>query len=112
MNDVKIIELRKENHMNGWLQVTKKLTGVGLSKVIEFMKNEGFNVSESGRNHAELDRDGTQFTTKGENFPLYLLIIQEEEYTKLYLKYATFALFDTGDLEKLMDKYIEALKKL
>ena len=97
--------------MNGWSQVTEKLTGVSLDKVIEFLKKEGFNVSESGKNHAEFERNGTQFTTKGEKFPLYMLVIQEEEYTKLQLRYATFAICDSGDLEKLMAKYIEALKK-
>ncbi len=98
--------------MNGWLHVTEKLTGLSLDHTIKFLLNEGFKIIDSGKNHAELERAGTQFTTKGEKFPLYILVIQEDEYIKLHLRYATFAISDTGDLEKLMIKYVEALKKL
>lgn len=95
--------------MKGWLATKGKIYTCSLEQSVLFFKKEGFEVIDQGDNHVEFERKGTEFTLKGSKLPLHLLAIKESEYIKLYLRYATFALCDSGDLEKLMKEYIDKL---
>jgi hypothetical protein len=53
---------------------------------------------------------GTEFTTAGEKFPKELSISFKNNETEIALKYDTFVLFDTGDLQKELDVISNRIK--
>jgi len=56
-------------------------------------------------------KSGTEFTTAGEKFPKELTILFNNQKTKVSLKYDTFVLFDTGDLQEELDLISNRIEK-
>lgn len=93
--------------MDGWKPVERTIDApVLLDRAVSAVEEHGFVVRERHPGHALLGRAGTQLTLQGEKFPLDLALAESEDGIFLQLRYDTFALFDTGDLEKLADRLV------
>ncbi|MCE0485881.1 hypothetical protein [Ornithinimicrobium sediminis] len=91
--------------MDGWKTAERRVRGkVLLDHAVADARERGFTVREQLPGHAILTRAGTQLTTKGEKLPLELTVSQAEDGVLLRLRYDTFALADTGDLEGLVEE--------
>lgn len=90
--------------MDGWKTVERAVPGpVLIDTAVARATELGFAVHARQPGHVVLHRDGTQLTTRGDRFPLELTIAEAEDGLFLRLRYDTFVLFDTGDLERLAD---------
>ncbi|OMQ16529.1 hypothetical protein A7K94_0201855 [Modestobacter sp. VKM Ac-2676] len=58
-----------------------------------------------------LHRSGTQLTLRGAEFPLELALAEGGEGLFLQLRYDTFVLADTGDLDRLADDLAAVLAR-
>lgn len=91
--------------MDGWNAVERTVDEpVLLDAAVERVEAMGFEQVVRNPGHVLLKRDGTQWTLRGERFPLELALAESDDGVFLQLRYDTFAAFDTGDLEKLADK--------
>lgn len=91
--------------MDGWNAVERTVDEpVLLDTAVERVEAMGFEQEARNPGHVLLKRDGTQWTLRGERFPLELTLAESEAGVFLQLRYDTFAAFDTGDLKKLADE--------
>ena len=96
--------------MDGWTPVERTIeTPVLLDQAVARAEELGFEQTVRNPGHAILKRDGTQFTLRGERFPLELAIAEAESGLFVQLRYDTFVLADTGDLEGYADEVAQAL---
>ena len=90
--------------MDGWKAAERRVRGeVLLDHALADVLERGFAVREQLPGSAILTRAGTQLTTRGERFPLELTVSEAEDGVMLRLRYDTFVLADTGDLERLVE---------
>lgn len=90
--------------MDGWKAAERRVHGeILLDHAVDEVQERGFRVREQLPGHAILSRTGTQLTLKGAKFPLELTVSEAEDGVLLRLRYNTFALGDTGDLERLLE---------
>lgn len=95
----------------GWRPVERTIEdGLLLDPAVERAEARGFVVRERHPGHVLLHRDGTQAAVRGEGFPLDLALAEAEDGVFLQVRYDTFALFDTGDLERVADDLVRALR--
>lgn len=73
-------------------------------KCINFFVRYGYYIHAEDKNTLELKKGGTTFTISGEKVPKELSISFKDNRTDLSLNYDTLVLFDTGDLQKELDK--------
>ncbi len=91
--------------MWGWKAVQRTISSsVSLEKAREILKDCGFIANVENPTHIILKRPGTQLTVKGESVPIELALAKAESGLFLQLRYDTFVLFDTGDLDRLADE--------
>ncbi len=69
-------------------------------KCINFFIRYGYFIHTEDDKILVLRKSGTEFTTSGEKFPKELSIVFKNNETEVSLKYDTFVLFDTGDLQE------------
>lgn len=72
-------------------------------KCITFFIRYGYYIHTEDDKSVVLRKAGTEFTTDGEKFPKELSILFKNNETEIALKYDTFVLFDTGDLQEELD---------
>ncbi len=97
--------------MDGWKPAERTIdTPVLLDRAVEIVEEEGFEVRVRNPGYALLRRDGKQFTTRGERFPLELALAEGDSGMFLQLRYDGFVLFDTGDLDELADDLAEVVR--
>jgi len=72
-------------------------------KCINFFIRYGYYIHTEDDKSVVLRKAGTEFTTAGEKFPKELSIFFKNNETEIALKYDTFVLFDTGDLQEELD---------
>ena len=72
-------------------------------KCINFFIRYGYFIHTENDEKLVLRKSGTEFTTSGEKFPKELSISFNNTGTEISLKYDTFVLFDTGDLQEELD---------
>ncbi len=90
--------------MWGWKTVERQVNpSVSIDEARNIAVQNGFAEHIKNPSHVVLKRSGTQLTTSGEKIPLELAIAEADEGLFLQLRYDTFVLFDTGDLDKLAD---------
>lgn len=93
--------------MDGWKPVERTIREeVLLDQAVERAQTLDFAVTTRNPGHVILRRDGTQWTLKGERFPLEMALAEAEEGLFLQLRYDTFVLGDTGDLERFADEVV------
>lgn len=68
-------------------------------KCITFFIRYGYFIHNEENQNVVMRKSGTEFTTDGEKFPKELSISFKNYETEISLKYDTFVLFDTGDLQ-------------
>jgi hypothetical protein len=98
--------------MWGWKTIERKIKHKDFNSTVDRIVNLGFNKKESGENFVLFYRDGLplQLIPKGENLSLQLALgkINNDDIF-MQLRYDTFVLFDTGDLEKYADIIISKI---
>ncbi len=72
-------------------------------KCISFFIRYGYFIHTEDDKNLVLRKAGTEFTTAGEKFPKELSLTFNNTETEISLKYDTFVLFDTGDLQEELD---------
>ena len=96
--------------MWGWKAVERIIDpSVSLEQAREIIKAAGFKESAVNPEHIIFKQTGTQWTIKGENLPVEVVIGSAESGICLQARYDSFALFDTGDLAKLADELVSKL---
>jgi hypothetical protein len=101
----------RNKHMDGWKAVERNVDEhVLLDTAVDRVEAVGFEPVVRNPGQVLLKRDGTQWTLRGERFPLELTLAESEDGVFLRLRYDTFAAFDTGDLEHLADELAEVVR--
>jgi hypothetical protein len=90
--------------MLGWKPAVRTLEGVTLDDATAAMLRQGFVEYDRGEGYAVLKKGGTQFAVKGEKFASEAALAQKGDDIELQIRYDSFALFDTGDLEEAADR--------
>jgi hypothetical protein len=72
-------------------------------KCITFFIRYGYFIHTEDDKNLVLIKSGTEFTTAGDKFPKELALTFKSTETEISLKYDTFVLFDTGDLQEELD---------
>ena len=80
-------------------------------KCINFFIRYGYFIHTEDDKTLILRKSGTEFSTSGEKFPKELAILFKNDETEISLKYDTFVLFDTGDLQKELDLIAKRVTK-
>ena len=97
--------------MRGWKPVERDVDEpVLLDTAVERVEELGFTPVTRNPGHVVLRRDGTQLTTSGRRFPLELAVAESDAGVFLQLRYDTFVAFDSGDLERLADDLVVAVR--
>jgi hypothetical protein len=97
--------------MIGWKPAERRIPdAVGLSEAKRILEHDGFSTHVDNPGHAILRREGTQLSTSGEEFPLEVAIAEAEQGLHLQIRYDTFVLFDTGDLDQFADEVSAELR--
>jgi hypothetical protein len=76
----------------------------------ELLTDKGFEEQSGDSKHATFTRDGTWFTTSGDKIPVELAIAETDTGLVSHLRYRSFVLFDTGDLDQFGDEIAELLR--
>ena len=88
----------------GWKAAERKIEpSIPLEQAKTILKEAGFIEHIANPEHAIFKRAGTQATLKGEKVSLEVALAKTETGLFLQARYDTFALFDTGDLDKFAD---------
>ena len=91
--------------MLGWKAVQRTINpSVSFEKAQEILQDLGFRANVENPTHIILKRVGIKLTVKGASAPIELALAKEESGLSLQLRYDTFVLFDTGDLDRFADK--------
>lgn len=91
--------------MMGWRPVERHIDdAVSMQESVRILRDHGFSLYVDNPGHAILRRSGTKVSTSGEDFPLEVAVAQADQGIYLQLRYDTFVLFDTGDLEQFADE--------
>jgi hypothetical protein len=100
--------------MWGWKVVEKKVERkVNWEQINQVMEEAGFTKRIANLEHAIFQKTGAQFPLIGEikeKVDIEVAIAKTEAGLFLQARYDTFALFDTGDLEKFVDGLVTQLK--
>ena len=103
--------MSKGKMMDGWNAVERTVDEpVLLDTAVARAEALGFEPAVRNPGHVLLRRDGTQWTLRGERFPLELALAESDDGLFIQLRYDTFVAFDTGDLEGLADELAAAVR--
>ena len=96
--------------MLGWKPVERRIgPSLSLNEAKAVLEDMGFEERVVNPEHIIMKREGTQRTLKGEELPIEAAVAKAESGLFLQVRYATFALFDTGDLESFTDELASRL---
>ena len=73
-------------------------------KCINFFVRYGYYIHSEDERALVLKKTGSVFAFSGENIPKELSIFFKDKGTEFSLKYDALVLFDTGDLQKELDR--------
>ena len=89
---------------------TKFKESLNKEKCINFLIRYGYFIHTENNQSLVMRKAGTEFSTAGEKFPKKLTISFKNNETEIALKYDTFVLFDTGDLQEELDLISNRIK--
>lgn len=101
--------------MWGWKSVERLIEpSLPFSQAKQMLTAQGFRLHASNPHHAIFKSAGTEnpWTTlapNGENMPIELALAEAHGGLYLCLRYETFILFDTGDLNRFADEVAASL---
>ncbi len=96
--------------MLGWKPAVRALEGVTLEDATESMLRQGFVEYDRGEDCVVVKRSGTQLTARGERFALEAALARNDGDVEMQVRYDTFVLFDTGDLEDEADRIARVVR--
>ncbi len=97
--------------MWGWKTVERHVSpALSIDDACSRLEAEGFERQSGDSRHATFVREGTRVTTDGQKTPVELAIAETDSGLIMHLRYRSFVLFDTGDLEKFGDELQEMLQ--
>ena len=79
-------------------------------KCINFFSRYGYYTHHEDESILVLKKAGTVFTFSGKKIPMELTISFGDSETEISLKYDAYVLFDTGDLQRELDKIVNLVK--
>jgi hypothetical protein len=109
-SDSEALNLKRRRVVWGWKAVERLVEpSVSFGDGKQILQQLGFQLHASNPGHAVFRRSETEnpWTTllpEGRNVPLELALAQSHSDLYFQLRYGTFALFDTGDLDRLADE--------
>lgn len=102
---------QKNESIHGWHAVERSVRGpILLDMAVQSAQELGFDVRIQNPGHVEMYRQGTQWTMRGDRFPLDLTLSESEDGIFIQLRYAGFVLADTGDLNAIGDHVAAAIE--
>ncbi|MBZ8182922.1 hypothetical protein [Oscillatoria salina] len=97
--------------MRGWKVIERKIEqSVSLAQAHIIIEDAGFTEYFTNSEHTIFKRAGKQLAIDGKNFSLEVTLAKMNVGLFFRIRYDTFVLFDTGDLEKLADELVAKLK--
>lgn len=97
--------------MWGWKTVERQISpAISVDDARSRLEGEGFEHQSGDSRHATFIREGTRVTTDGRKTPVELAVAETESGLIMHLRYRSFVLFDTGDLEKFGDEIVDLLQ--
>jgi len=97
--------------MLGWKSVSETLKNTSIEDAKMFLRQERYIIKNEGEQFAVLLRKGTQFTIEGKKVSLEVALVQENTSVIITLRYDTFVLFDTGDLQDELTGLCQRIKE-
>ena len=79
-------------------------------KCVNFFSRYGYYTHKEDERDLVLKKAGTVFTFSGKKIPMELSISFRDSETEFSLKYDAYVLFDTGDLQKELDRIASLMK--
>jgi len=96
--------------MLGWKPIERKINpSLSLNKARQALEEIGFEEHAINPEHIIMKRSGTELTVEGDKLPVEVAVAKAESGLFLQVRYDTFVLFDTGDLERLSDDLVAKL---
>ncbi len=97
--------------MWGWKPIERELeVKIPLEDAKKLILEEGFEVHVENPTHMIFKRKGYQIAAGAEKIPLELAIATTGSGLFFQLRYGTFVLFDTGDLNSIAGRLAEKLE--
>ncbi len=93
----------------GWATAEREIEGALVDQVVERASGIGFTPITRDVGQTVLRRGGAHLAARSSSMPLELTLSETEEGVRARLRYDTFVVFDTGDLEELLDRLIPEL---
>ena len=97
--------------MWGWKTVERHIdSSVSLDEARDILAREGFEERVGNPGHRIFNKSGTDLTVSAEKVTLELALAEADSGLFLQLRYDTFVLFDTGDLDQVADGIVAKLR--
>jgi len=98
--------------MWGWKSIERSVsTSAGLDSARAVLSEKGYQISEETDGALFVKKPGTQFTMKGQEMPVEIAVAAESNGLFLQARYASFVLFDTGDLESHLNDIVDDIEQ-
>lgn len=96
--------------MRGWKAVERTIpTGILFDEAVEALEAENFEITQRNTGHVIARRGHKANALSMDNIKLEAAIAESEDGVFFQLRYDTFCLFDTGDLDTLADQLRSAI---
>lgn len=96
--------------MLGWKPVVRDLDGVTFEDARDALLRQGFVEFDVGDDYAVAKRSGTQLTMNADKIALEAALAKQGDGVELQVRYDTFVLFDTGDLDQAADRIARTIQ--
>lgn len=98
--------------MWGWKSIERSVaTGAGLDSARAILVDRGYEVSKETDGVLFMKKPGTQFALQGQKMPVEIAVATSSDGLFLQARYASFVLFDTGDLESHLNDIINDIEQ-
>ena len=96
--------------MDGWNAATRTVDReIPIDRAVAEIEQLGFEVTQRNIGHVIFNRPGTQWTFDGKKLPLELAVAEADNGLFVQVRYDTFVLGDTGDLDEFADEVVAHL---
>jgi hypothetical protein len=97
--------------MWGWKILSERVeTSFDLAHAHEVLSRDGFEAFDETEHVVFMKKKGTELTRDGKNYPIEVAVAKTDDGLLLQMRYDSFVLFDTGDLQRYMDTLLQSLK--
>ena len=96
--------------MLGWKPVVRTLDGVSFEQAKDALLRQGFVEFDVGEDYAVSKKSGSSLTMNADKVALEAALARQGDTVELQVRYDTFVLFDTGDLEEAADRVARTIR--